>query len=389
MVSDFFPPTPGGMEAHVRRLAEALIDGGNEIAVLTGTAHPDRLPGLPTVESASTMLSRTPRIFADKALQYPPPFPDPVLGKAVRRLVDSWHPDVIHAHGWCAFSSHWPGSPPLIITLHDHALRCPKRTLLRGTAECSTGRGIRCVSCAGDQSVIRRTALAAAMSRSVSDLAKHTDRFIAVSHSIAQRAAEIGISGSKVQVIPNFLDPKTMVPGADPEHRTILFVGPDSPHKGRSVAIEAFCRLPPGTAQLLLVGGGAPVNIEGISSLGYLRGPALWQQYRRASVVVVPSIWPEPSPTVALEAMAHGLPVIGSRIGGIPDLVEHERSGLLVPPNDASRLADSMHTLLTDHDLRNRLSDGARVRILNFDTATIVPQIVRVYESLLRTRVGS
>jgi glycosyltransferase involved in cell wall biosynthesis len=372
------------MESHVRRLAEALIDRGHEIAVVTGTACPDPLPGGATVEFAPTILSRVPWVFEDGVRQYLPPFPDPVFSRAVRRVAEAWQPDVIHAHGWCAFSSYWPDAPPLVVTLHDHGLRCPKRTLLRGKAECSRGRGMRCITCGGDQATVKRIPLAAMMGWSVSHLAAHTSRFIAVSHSVAERVAEIGIPGSKVTVIPNFIDMSNRMPDHESSTPIAVYVGPDTNHKGRSVAIEAFSRLPPGTATLVLVGGSTEVDIDGVSDLGYLRGAALWEQYRRASVALVPSVWPEPCPTVALEAMAFGLPVIGSRIGGIPDLVEHGLSGLLVPPNNPARLAESMYLILTDHELRNRLSQGARARSQQFDTAAVVPQIVEVYDSLLQ-----
>src|SRR5262249_17981891 len=130
LVSDFFPPTPGGLESHVQRLAEALIEGGHRVAVVTGTPRPDPLPAGATVEPAPTALSRVPWVFQDGARQYLSPFPDPVFRRAVRRVAESWQADIIHAHGWCAFSSYWPDAPPLVVTLHDHGLRCPKRTLL-------------------------------------------------------------------------------------------------------------------------------------------------------------------------------------------------------------------------------------------------------------------
>lgn len=132
LASDFFPPTPGGLEGHVQRLAEALIQRGHEVAVVTGTAKPNPLPGRAVILPVATMLSRTPQLFRDNARQYPPPFPDVIFRRTVRRLARWWHPDVIHAHGWCAFSCYWPGSPPLVVTLHDHGLRCPKKTLFRG-----------------------------------------------------------------------------------------------------------------------------------------------------------------------------------------------------------------------------------------------------------------
>jgi glycosyltransferase involved in cell wall biosynthesis len=383
MVGDFVPPTPGGLESHVTRLAEALVDRGHEVSVVTSTANPDPLPSGSRIESASTILSRVPWVFDNGVRQYLPPYPDPVFGRAVRRAAESFKADIIHAHGMCAFSCYWPAAPPLVVTLHDHGLRCPKRTLLRANTECSSGRGMRCITCDGDQAAAKRIPMAAMMGRSVPHLAAHTRKFIAVSHSVANRVTETGISTSKVTVIPNFIDMSDKTPGDEPSTPTALYVGPDTNHKGRPVVIEAFSRLPAGTGNLALVGGGTEVGIDGVSNLGYLSGAALWEQYRRASVALVPSVWPEPCPTVALEAMGFGLPVIGSRIGGIPDLVEDGYSGFLVPPNDPARLAERMRTVLTDHELRAKLSQGARARSQQFDTATVVPQIVEVYESSL------
>jgi glycosyltransferase involved in cell wall biosynthesis len=390
LVSDFYPPTPGGLEAHVRRLAAALIRRGHSVAVLSGTPQPDPLAGAPSYY-APTILSRVPGAYGNKGLRFPPPFPDPAFRRAVRQVAESWQPDIIHAHGWCSFSAYWAGGPPLIVTLHDHGLRCPKRTLLRARGECGTGVGPGCITCAGDQPAVKRAGLAGAMRWSVPKLGAHASTFIAVSHSVAQRAAQGGITRSKITVIPNFFDTASREPGMEPAEPTVLFVGPDTPHKGRSVAVAAFGRLPSGTATLVLAGSESAVNADGVVNLGYLRSAELWEQYRRATIAVVPAIWPEPCPTVLLEAMAHGLPVIGSRIGGIPDLIEEGSSGLLVPPDDPARLAESMRVLLADRDLRHKLAAGARERSLKFDTEVVVPQIVDVYESTLgaSTREGA
>jgi glycosyltransferase involved in cell wall biosynthesis len=389
LVSDFSPPTPGGLEAHVQRLAEALIRRGHEVAMVTGTAQPDSLPGLATMLSVETVLSRAPQLFRDKTRQFPPPFPDAIFRRTVRRLAGWWRPDVIHAHGWCAFSCYWPGSPPLVVTLHDHGLRCPKRTLFRGGVECVTGRGARCITCRGDQAIVKRLPLAAAMSYSVPALVEHASRFIAVSRSVAQRTAELGDAASKIEVIPNFLEVGSMNGTVQADPSTLLFVGGDSPHKGRAVLIDAFRQLPSGFARLVLVGSNTSVNMPGVSTLGYMRGAALWEQYQRASVVVVPSLCPEACPTVALEAMAHGRPVVGSRIGGIPDIIEDGRNGLLVPPNDPAALAHNLQRILTDHDLRHRLGSDARSRSKRFSSDAVVPQIEEIYASARKTRAGA
>jgi glycosyltransferase involved in cell wall biosynthesis len=383
LVSDFYPPVPGGLESHVRRLAEELIRLGQSVAVVSGTPDPDPLPGDAAVHYAPTVFSRIPGIYANRGLQFPPPFPDPIFREAVRKVAESWRPDVIHAHGWCAFSSYWPAAPPLVVTLHDHGLRCPKRTLLRAGGECDTGMGLRCVSCAGSQSAAKRTVLAGTMRRSVPALAAHASKFIAVSRSVSRRAVEGSVAASKITVIPNFFDTAHTEPGPGAGKPRVLFVGPDSPHKGRAVAVAAFNRLSPGTATLALAGSDTPVHGEGVENLGYLRGAALWDQYRLATIAVAPAVWPEPCPTVVLEAMAHGLPVVGSDIGGIPDLIENGVSGLLVPPNDPVSLAETMHSLLADDARRGKLAAAARERSLMFDTEAVVPRILEVYESAL------
>lgn len=385
LASDFFPPTSGGLESHVKRLAEALIRRGHEVAVVTCTPQPEFMSGGAMIVSASTVLSRTPQLFQDGERPFPPPFPDPSFRRAVRRLADKWQPDVIHAHGWCAFSCYWSGGPPLVVTLHDHGLRCPKKSLLRGTDECAKGCGARCVTCSGDQPIVKRLPLAAVMRQSVRGLVAHTRCFIAVSRSVERRVAELGVKPSTVRVVPNFLDIDNVSLGVPTDPSTVLFVGPDGLHKGRPVLLAAFCRLPPGSSRLVLVGSNSRVNIDGVSNLGYLPSGELREQYQKAGMVVVPSVWPDPCPTVILEAMAHGRPVIASRIGGIPDLVEDGRSGLLIPPNDSAALADSLWRILRDHNLRQKLGAEARARVGQFGTAAVIPHIEEVYASVCRT----
>jgi glycosyltransferase involved in cell wall biosynthesis len=264
-------------------------------------------------------------------------------------------------------------------------LRCPKKSLLRDGSECVNGRGMRCFTCVGDQSVVKRVSLAAVLGQSISGLTAHTSKFIAVSRSVARGVAELGTATHTVEIVPNFLDvgPETV---ADPERPpTVLYIGPNSPHKGRSVAIEAFRRMSINNAQLCLVGDATPTNMPGVTAIGYLPNNAVHERYRAASVLAVPSVWPEPCPTVILEAMAHSLPVVGSRIGGIPELVEDGCSGLLVPPNDPAALAKALAAVITDPDLRRRLGEGARARAVRFDASVILPQIERIYKTAVQT----
>ncbi len=121
---------------------------------------------------------------------------------------------------------------------------------------------------------------------------------------------------------------------------------------------------------------------------------AVMAAWERCLLGVVPSVWPDPCPTVAMEAMSVGRPVVASDIGGLRDLVDHEATGLLLPPDDPAALCDGLARLLPDADLRARMGAAGRDKYRQFQAATVVPRIEQLYGELLaaqrspaRTRV--
>jgi rhamnosyl/mannosyltransferase len=114
---------------------------------------------------------------------------------------------------------------------------------------------------------------------------------------------------------------------------------------------------------------------------GWLEGEALLRAYAEASVVAVPSVWNEPFGLVGLEAMACGKPVVAFARGGIPDWLEHEETGLLVPPKDVPALAAALRRLLEDGALARRLGEAGRRRARErFAMAQHVQRLVEVYQ---------
>src|SRR5262245_36479280 len=106
LASDFYPPHVGGMELHVRSLARQLQAQGHEIGVVT-TESIDRsesVEGIP-VERLSGTAQRMAFAFSNCARRYPPPLVDPELACKIRRCIQRTRPDVIHAHGWIAYSA--------------------------------------------------------------------------------------------------------------------------------------------------------------------------------------------------------------------------------------------------------------------------------------------
>jgi glycosyltransferase involved in cell wall biosynthesis len=385
LVSDFYPPAPGGLEAHVRRLGHELHRRGHDLTVVAGGGRPDtpstvddgvrvhRIPG---------GLQHFPGAYRRQGRAFHPPWADPVFRRVLAEIVESIEPDVVHAHGWCEFSAvAAAGSRPVIGTLHDYGLRCPKKNLLRGGEECREGRGLRCLTCQGpEQGTLKRAVLSAALGYTVPRMTGRVTRFLAVSEHVARRHREA--RGITVQVIPNFLD----VPeGAwTPPGHGLLFVGPGDRHKGLPVLLDAVRRMPPDLARLHVVGtAGPPGGVAGVAFAGRLSGEPLWRRYREAAVVVAPPIWPDPCPTVVLEAMAAGRPVLGTRVGGLPDLVIDGVTGTLVPPGDPAALANAAIALLSDPERVALMSHAAYARSRDFATSTVVDRIESVYADAL------
>ena len=120
-----------------------------------------------------------------------------------------------------------------------------------------------------------------------------------------------------------------------------------------------------------------------VDDRGYLRRPELTECLARASIAVVPSIWPDPCPAVAVEAMGSGAAVIASSTGGLPEILEHGRAGLLVRPGDPAELAAALHRLLEDEGLRRRLAGSGRASAEQYSAEVVLPQIERVYEAAI------
>jgi glycosyltransferase involved in cell wall biosynthesis len=147
------------------------------------------------------------------------------------------------------------------------------------------------------------------------------------------------------------------------EGKGVLFAGRLSVEKGIDVLVRAAAHLP---EIPFVVAGDGPLR-EAVESgpsnmklIGHVSPTQLDEWRRRTAMTVVPSTCYEVSPFAALEALAQGQPVVGSRIGGIPEIVREGVSGVLVPPNEELPLVDAIRTLHADASRRVTLSERGR-----------------------------
>jgi len=113
-----------------------------------------------------------------------------------------------------------------------------------------------------------------------------------------------------------------------------------------------------------------------VNLLGYLPPERIREILVRSGLLVAPSIWQEPLGLVVLEAMACGVPVVASSVGGIPEIVQHNANGLLVEPGDPDALARAMNLVLGDPSLRGRLREHCLTRTTISSYRDLAPKAV-------------
>ncbi len=387
-VCDHYPPDAGGLATHVQRVSRHLRSRGHEVRVVAAGAEGTDLgsDGLDAIRVGSSF-SRLPGVYEAGSPPFHPPWPDGGFVRGLEAVAEAFDPEIVHAHGWCAFSvagcsGAWARN--LVCTLHDYGLACPKKSLLRFDLECGPGRGGACLRC-DDLALAKRAGLALALERWVPWLRQRVRLMLAVSSHVARRVAGAGIEPRMLRVVPNFVDlpdessPAPQGAAAVGGTASVLFVGPAAPHKGRQVLIEAFRGMRSRGIELMLAGGEGTLNEPGVRDLGRRDEAELAALYRDALFLVVPSVWPDPCPTVALEAMAHGKPVIASATGGLTDMVKDGVTGLLVEPKSTAALVRAMETVLDDRELRLRLGRAARGAVERFSADAVLPELEGIY----------
>ena len=197
-------------------------------------------------------------------------------------------------------------------------------------------------------------------------------RLVVVASSELAKAA-VALGAREVRVIPSGVDvPDRVGEPEEPPH--VLYAGRLSPEKGIVEFVQATEGMP-----RVIVGDG-PLRDRIPDAVGFVAPAELGAYYERASVVACPS-HREGYGVVAVEAMAHGRPVVASAVGGYLDTVADGTSGLLVPPRDVDALRGALQRLLGDHELRRRLGEAARERAARrYAWAQIAESTLKAYE---------
>ena len=297
----------------------------------------------------------------------------------MERLLAAFRPEIAHVHAPSRYLTPSVLRPlerarvPLVMTLHDFKPWCTNRILFARGAPCERCRGgthwhALAVGCVQGSRAKSAVAMAEAYLHDAIGAYRAVKLWIAPSRFAGEKAVSLGLDRARVRVLGHGVERTApgAVPSAMPEERFVLFAGRLTVDKG----VQLLPRIAAGIAPVpIAVAGDGPLSSwlareggTGVRQLGHLSSEALAAVTSRASAVIVPSLFYETFGYAVAEPMAEARTVVASRIGALPELIEHEVTGLLAGPGDADEFAALTMRALYERGAA-QLGQNARGRI--------------------------
>jgi len=381
----------GGQNVHVAALATALADRGHEVVVYTRADRPGlprRVSFAPGVEVEHVVAGPEIEIGKDQLLAH--------MGAFAQQLARSWwldRPDVVHAHFWMSGKASMEAASeiglPVVQTFH--ALGVVKQRW-QGNADTSPPERVQ----------IER------------HLAESADRVVATCADEVRELRTMGAVGTDIDIVPCGVDTTLFTPPAPNERRItgsrgpfrLIVLGRLVPRKGIQDAIRALVDLP--DSELLIVGGPAAEELVndpeavrlrqiaemcGVADRVRLTGRVAHEDLppliRSCDLMLAVPIY-EPFGIAPIEAMACGVPVVGTAVGGLLDTVVDGVTGTLVPAGDPLAIARAARALLFDPVVRRAMGRAGVSRVRErYSWERVAQETERSYLGVLAGRTAS
>jgi glycosyltransferase involved in cell wall biosynthesis len=366
----------GGEERHVELLESGLAEAGIQVR---------------RFEQRSGDLDHRAikRMVSGLALTYRPG------GGGIRPILREWQPSVVHFHNiWplltpSALRAAKVSGAAVVMTIHNYRFACPGGMLLRGSVvhdDCIYGSSLRCGLRNPRQNRLESVAygFALELQRRLGMLRRWVDAFIAPSEFMAGMLVRAGLPHERVRVIRHGLPLGEQPP--PPGRRYVLFAGRLSAEKGVETLLAA-ARLRPEIPTVFAGDGPLVLQVKlagnGVEYAGMLSPSAIKKAFRDAAFTVAPSEWNENCPLSVLESFAAGRAVIATRIGGLPELVEPGKTGLLVEPHSPHSLAAAVAAIWNDPKGAAEMGRRARAEAEDrFGLGRQIADLIELYSEL-------
>lgn len=382
MVNKFLHPN-GGSETYIFKLGEYLMLQGHQVQYF-GMEHEGRCVGNSVNAYTSDMDFHGGSKLSK--LAYPIKTIYSVEArKKIRLVLDDFEPDVVHLNNFNyqltpsvilevkKYEKETKRKVKIVFTAHDYQLVCPNHMMNNPNShenceKCATGKFINCTKgkCIHGSAAKSLIGTFEATYWKLRKTYKYIDTVICCSEFMKTKMDMNPLFCSKTVAMHNFIE--------RPEDKAVekkdyvLYFGRFSEEKGIATLIQVCKELP--EVDFVFAGTG-PLEeelsgISNIKNVGFQKGEALEVLIREAKFSIYPSEWYENCPFSVMESQMYGTPVIGARIGGIPELIEEEKTGLLYESKNADELKRCILELYKDIKKINEYSDNCRN--VKFDT---------------------
>lgn len=360
-LTGIWPPDVGGPATHGPEFSRFLVDRGHDVVVITmGDGEPAVTPcEVVVIPRSSPFPVRYGRVAAASA-------------RRARRA------DVIYAtatYAAASFASTVSRTPLVAKLVSDPAYERARRYgLFHGTLEEFQQPG---------------TSRVEGLKRARTSALRRARAFVVPSSYLASIAGGWGLDQQRISVLPNPA-PDLEVVASPLEPGTFVFVGRLTRQKDLGLAITAIGRVV--RARLIVIGDGPDrerleelAHASGASDRIVFRGslprPEALAIVAGSAAALLTSAW-ENFPHSAVEALAVGVPVVSTAVGGVPEIVRDGVNGLLVPVGDVDAIADAVARLLGEDGLRERLAAGSRTSVEHLSVARVYARLEAVLESV-------
>jgi len=315
----------------------------------------------------------------------------------IKEILKEENPDVVHTHNLSGISAGASFSAiknlnlPLVHTCHDYSILCPYSNLL-----CPLWKGSLCkrpkFPCKVYQRIKRNIFhtpdIVTAPSEFVLDM--HTKNSFFENSKKIRLPLGIELNDSDFNVDSTFNVNNKKKNKKD--NVNILYVGRLEKHKGIHVLINAFKQINNNNIKLHIIGGGPyekdlkelAKSDNRITFYGKLPNEEVQKFYRESDISVVSSIWCDNSPVVIYEAFRQGTPVIGSNIGGIPELIKDDYNGFLFEAGNVEQLKEILEGIIENPERLKELSKNAFKSVKQYDMNTHIDRLLEIYKEAIK-----
>ena len=390
-ISNLYPPAVlGGAEIIVQKTAKAMKKRGHDVVVITTTVDSDEHiiddDGIKLYQLNTTPLyppyKQTEVGGIKKPLWHAFDLYNSKTRNRICEILEDEDVDIIHLNNYnglsmSVFEVGCKLGIPLIFESHDFSLICPRANLIRGNNTLC----LKCnIACKVYVDIQRRL------------LGDNVDVLISPSNFMINKYKENNFfKNTRCVKIPLATDKKTTKTTKSYDTIDITYIGTLGKHKGVQTIIEAFKQIDNEKLRLHIVGKGydeqefkqMAEGDERIIFYGFVENSEIEKFYDMSNIIIIASICYDNSPMVIYESFSRSTPVIGSNIGGIPELITNGYNGLLFEADNPSDLKDKIIKLADDVELLKSFEDNASKTLPNDSMKIMIDKLEKEYENIL------